>query len=165
MKRLLAEVAVLGCLVSPAYAAGPTTWQGDLFITAVNNAAKCSAVNMNVGDFARGVFRPKSVSGNGPSDLLAWYFSRSAGQVVPTSPGGGTLDGATAATVRIIYGSAGFNQFTGVTLTGVDVNPPAPTGATATVAIEITIANVYSSSPSTPSGCNITLKGTLAKKP
>jgi hypothetical protein len=157
---VLCGAFTLVCVASSAQAAFKV-WQGDLFITAVNNQAACAAVNMNVGDFARGVFRPKSVAGNGRSDLLAWYFGRSAGQIAPAS----ALNAATSATVRIIYGSAGFLQFNNAVLSGVTVNPAAPTTSTPTVTITVTAHDVYSSSTTTPSGCDITFTGTLAKRP
>ena len=165
MKRIAFGLALLGCAASPA--AAITVWQGDLFITAAvsNVAGACSAVNMSVGNFARGVLRPKGIGDNGTSDLLSWHFSASSGQLVPTSPAGGTLNGATAGTVRIIYGSAGYNQFTNWTLSGVSVTPPAPTLATPTVVVEITIEDIYSKKPTQRSNCDVTFKGTLAKKP
>jgi len=119
---------------------------------------------MHVGDYMRAVFRPKSVAGNGTSDLLAWFFPRSAGQIVPTSPAGGQLNGATAATIQIIYGSAGFNRFTGVVLSNVVVNPAAPAASDPSVFIQATIQDAYSSKPTIPSNCDITIKGTLGKR-
>src|SRR5919106_6247157 len=107
MKRILVGTALLTCLAAPALAA-PTLWQGDLFITAVNNAAACDAVGMEVADFARFHFRPKnngSVEGNGRSDLLSWNFQRSSGQLTPV---GGVLHTADTATVRFISPSAAF---------------------------------------------------------
>jgi hypothetical protein len=165
IKYLLATTGVLACVASPASAASFTLWQGDLFITAVNDATACGAVSMHVGDYARAVFRPKSVPGNGASDLLAWYFPRSAGQIVPTtSPTAGQLNGATAATIQIIYGSAGYNRFVGAVLSGVTVNPAAPATSNPSVFIQATIHDAYSSKSSIPSGCDITLKGTLGKR-
>jgi hypothetical protein len=166
MKRTFVTAALVAWLVVPAGAA-TTTWQGDMFITAISETSpgvSCKAVGLGVGDFARGVFRPKSVAGNGTSDLLAWHFARNAGQLAPTTPAGGALNGATAATIRIIFGSAGFQQFTGAAISGVVVSPAAPTAATAAVTIQITINNAYSSAPATPSGCNITFKGTLGRR-
>jgi hypothetical protein len=93
---------------------------------------------------------------------LSWHFSGSSGQVVPTSPAGGALNGATAATVRIIYGSAGFNQFvswpiSGVTVSAVNGNNP--------ITVQITIQDIYSKKANLPSNCDVTFRGTLAKKP
>jgi hypothetical protein len=156
-----AAAAAFACVTAPAHAA-TTVWQGDLFITAVSNTASCNAVNMTVGDFARGVFRPKSVAGNGTADLLAWFFSRSSHQLAPT---GNLLNGATAVTLRTIFGSAGFLQFTNWTVSGVVVSPAAPAAATKTVSIQITVHDIYSSSTSAHSGCDVTMKGILAKKP
>ena len=137
--------------------------QGDLFITAVNNATACNTVNMNIGDFARFVLRPKSVAGNGASELLTWHFSRSSGQLAPT-PAGTTLDAGTLATLRTIGGSAGFTQITNTSPFAASV-VPAPTLATASLAVEVTINNIYSSSAAALSGCNPTFKGVLGKKP
>jgi hypothetical protein len=119
---------------------------------------------MHVGDYMRAVFRPKGLPGNGATDLLAWFFPRSAGQIVPTTPSGGTLNGATAATIQIIYGSAGFNRFTGAVLSGVTVNPAAPTSSSPSVFIQATIQDAYSSKPTIPSNCDITIKGNLGKR-
>jgi hypothetical protein len=114
-----------------------------------------------VGDFSRGVFRPKGLGSNGSNDLLAWHFGRSAGQIAVT----GALNGATTSTIRIIYASGGFNQFTNAALTGATVTPSTATINTPTIAISLTIPNAYSSpSPAAPSGCNITIKGTVAKR-
>ena len=160
MKRTLLAAMTLACIASPASAI--TVWQGDLFVTAVVGGAACTAVNMAKGNYARGIFRPKNVADNGTSDLLSWHFAGSSGQVVPT---GGSLNGATKGIVRIIYGSAGFNQFNNWTLSGADVTPDAPTAANQTVDIQVTIQDIYSKNPTTPSNCDVTFKGTLAKKP
>ena len=161
MKRtLLAGAALLAVAATPAHAAF-YSWQGDLFVTAVNNVNACNAVGWSVGNFARGVFRPRNLDQNGPNDLLAWHSPRTAGQLAATGP----LNGETAATIRIIYGSGGFQQFNNTPISGATVTPPAPMISTPTVRITVTIPNAYSSSPSTPSGCDLTLIGTLAKKP
>ena len=160
MRRFLLSAAALICLASPASSA-ITAWQGDLFVTAAVGGAACTAVNMNVGNFARGVFRPKG-GDNGNSDLLSWHFAGSSGQVVPTSPAGGSLNGATAAIVRIIYGSAGFNQFNNWPLSGVAVSA---VNGNNPITVQITITDIYSKNAATPSNCDVTFKGTLAKKP
>jgi hypothetical protein len=166
MKYTLIAAVLLTGIALPASAA-TTTWQGDLFIIAISETqpnVSCKAIGLGVGDFARGVFRPKSVAGNGNSDLLAWHFARNAGQLAPTTPAGGVLNGATAANIRIIYGSAGFLEFKNTAISGVSVSPAAPLASTATVTIQITINNAYSSALNAPSGCNITFKGTLGKR-
>jgi hypothetical protein len=84
-------------------------------------------------------------------------------QVVPSSPTATTLNGATAATTRVIYGSSGFNQFTAVPITASLVPYPVAL-ATASVAITMTINNVFSKNSTTPSNCNITVKGVLGKR-
>ena len=160
MKRILVGTALLTCLAAPALGA-PTLWQGDLFITAVNNAAACDAVSMQVADFARFNFRPKSVAGNGQSDLLSWNFQRSSGHMTPV---GGVLDTATAATVRYIFSSAGFSQIANSPIVAT-VNPAAPAATTATVRVTITINNFYSSSIGALSGCNATFSGALTRRP
>jgi len=157
---LLAGAALLTIAASPAHAV-VYSWQGDLFITAVNDANACNAVGLHVGDFARGVFRPKNLGTNGTSDLLAWFFGRSAGNL---QPNGGSLNGATAATVRIIYGSGGFKQVANVVLSGATVTPAAPTLSTPTIRITVTMVDAYP--PQTGvSNCDATFQGTLAKRP
>src|SRR6476620_2494132 len=117
MKRAFIVASLLAGLVVPA-AAAPPTWQGDMFVTAVSNAANCTAVNVSVGDVSRTKLRPKGLAADsGTADLIAFHSNRSAVQVVPSSPTTTTLNGATAATTRVIYGSAGFNQFTAVPIT------------------------------------------------
>jgi hypothetical protein len=163
MKRVLASFALLALFASPA--AALTLWQGDMFVTAIsetNPGTSCKKVNVAVGDFFRSVFRPKGLTDNGNNDLLSFVGSDSAVQLVPTTPAGGTLNGATAGAVRTIYGSAGFRQFTNVAFSGTTVTPAAPLADTPTVAIEITIKNVFSLSPATPSGCDATYAGSLA---
>lgn len=160
MKGVLVGTALLTCLASPAMAA-TTLWQGDLFITAVNNVAACDAVNMQVAHFARFNFQPKSVAGNGVSDLLSWTFSRSSGQM---TPGGGVLNTATRATVRYVFGSAKFSQIANSPIDAT-VSPAAPTGGTATVLMTVRINNIYSSSDAALSGCNATFSGVLTKRP
>ncbi|HET7682030.1 MAG TPA: hypothetical protein VFK79_18065, partial [Xanthobacteraceae bacterium] len=59
----------------------------------------------------------------------------------------------------------GFNQFAGVAFSGANVVPPAPLAGTAIVTIQITIANVFSKNAATPSGCDATYTGRLAKRP
>ncbi len=157
---LLAGAASLAILTSPAQAV-TYSWQGDLFITAVNDANACNAVGMHVGDFARGVFRPKNVGTNGTADLLAWHFARSAGHL---QPNGGSLNGATAATVRIIYGSGGFKKVANVVLSGTTLTPAAPVQNTQTIKISFTMVDAYP--PQTGvSNCDLTFQGTLAKRP
>ncbi len=159
MKRTLVCTVLLACFASPAMAA-QTVWQGDLFITEVNNASLCNAVNMKVGEFARFVLRPKSAPDNGTTDLLSWTFPRAAGQLVPS---GGSLDAATLATVRSISGSAGFSQRNS-TINAI-LSPPAPV-AQRIVTISIVINNFLSNqAPSPASGCNVTFEGALIKRP
>jgi hypothetical protein len=164
MKRTLIAAALFAGLITHAGAA-PPTWQGDMFITAVNSLANCNAVNLVVGDFARTILRPRNLTGeSGPIDLIAFHFNRSAVQLVPTTPAGGVLNGATAATIRIIYGSSGFNQFTGNAITA-SLSPYPVLLATPDVSVTMTIANAYSKGPpSPPSNCNITVRGVLGKR-
>jgi hypothetical protein len=161
MKRVLVTgAALLALAASPAHAV-TYSWQGDLFITAVNNANTCNAVGLHVGDFARGVFRPKNLGTNGATDMLAWHFGRNAGQL---QPNGGALNGATAALVRIIYGSGGFKQVSGAVLTGAIVQPANPVINQPTIKITVTMVDAYP--PQTGvSNCDITFQGTLAKRP
>lgn len=160
MKRLLAGAALLACVGSPAYAATFYSWQGDLFVTAINSTANCNAVGMHVGDFARGVFRPKGLGSNGTIDVMSWHFSRSSGQIAP-SPGP-ALNGATKATVRTIFGSGGFNQIANVPITAT-VAPASPAISTPIVTLTVTITDIYTGF--TQSNCDITFKGKLAKRP
>ena len=163
MKRVLASFALLALFASPA--AALTLWQGDMFVTAIsetNPGTSCKKVNVAVGDFFRSVFRPKGLTDNGNNDLLSFVGSDSAVQLVPTTPAGGTLNGATAGAVRTIYGSAGFRQFTNVAFSGTTVIPAAPLADTPAVAMEITIDNVFSPNAARPSGCNATYAGSLA---
>ena len=161
MKRALICTALLACLAYPAQAAN-IMWQGDLFITAVNTAAACNAVNMKVGDFARFNFRPRNVGTNGNSDLLSWTLPRAAGQL---QPNGGSLDAATQATVRTIFGSAGFSQHTNSAIAAT-VDPPIVGAGDNTVSLSIVINNFFSSPAPTPvSGCNVTFQGALSKRP
>jgi|SoiMethySBSTD1v2_1073268.scaffolds.fasta_scaffold463779_2 hypothetical protein len=160
MKQALVGMAVLGCVAATPANAAFILWQGDLFIISANTAA-CTAVNMQQGDFARFVFRPKNVPGstNGTSDLLSFSFSRSSGQIAPN---GGNLDTATLATLRTIGGSAGFSQIPNSGINAVVV-PAAPAAAAPSVSITITINNIFSGS--SPSGCNPTFKGVLSRRP
>src|SRR5687767_4670317 len=162
MKRVLASAVSLALFASPA--AALTVWQGDMFVTAINEtnpATSCKNVDVAVGDFFRAVFRPKHVAGNGQNDLLSFVGAQNAVQLFPTTPAGGTLNGATAGTTRIIYDSAGFHKFDNVELSGTTVTPAAPLADTPTVAIEITIKDVLSIHPTRPSGCNATYAGNL----
>ena len=159
MKRVLVCTVLLACFASPAMAA-QTVWQGDLFITEVNNVTLCNAVNMKVGEFARFVLRPKSAPDNGTTDLLSWTFPRAAGQLVPS---GGSLDAATFATVRSISGSAGFSQRNSTI--DATLSPAAPV-AQSIVTISIIINNFLSNqAPSPASGCHVTFEGALIKRP
>jgi hypothetical protein len=159
MKRVLVCTVLLACFASQAMAA-QTVWQGDLFITEVNNVTLCNAVNMKVGEFARFVLRPKSAPDNGTTDLLSWTFPRAAGQLVPS---GGSLDAATVATVRSISGSAGFSQRNSAI--NATLSPAAPV-AQSIVTISIVINNFLSNqAPSPASGCHVTFEGALIKRP
>ena len=163
MKRVLASAASLALFASPA--AALTLWQGDIFVTAISETTpgtSCKKVNVAVGDFFRAVFRPKHLGGNGNSDLLSFVGSQSAVQLFPATPAGGTLNGATAGTTRIIYGSAGFHKFDNVELSGTTIKPAEPLADTPTVRIEITIEDVFSTNAARPSGCNATYAGSLA---
>ena len=158
---LLAGAALLTIAASPAHAV-VYSWQGDLFVTVDSaNAAACAAVGLRNGDFARGVFRPRNVGTNGSSDMLAWYFGRSAGHL---QPNGGVLNGATAATVRIIYGSGGFKQVANAVLSGVTVAPAAAIQSTPRISVTVTMVDTYP--PQTGvSNCDATFQGTLIKRP
>ena len=163
MKRVLASAASLALFASPA--AALTLWQGDMFVTAIsetNPGTSCKKVDVAVGDFFRAVYRPKHLGGNGNNDLLSLVGSQSAVQLFPTTPAGGTLNGATAGTTRIIYGSAGFHKFDDVEFSGTTVTPAEPLADTPTVRIEITIKDVFSTNAARPSGCNATYAGSLA---
>jgi hypothetical protein len=163
MKRALASAALLALFASPA--AALTLWQGDVFVTAIsetNPGTSCKKVNVAIGDFFRSVFRPKGLTDNGNDDLLSFIGSDSAIQLVPTTPAGGTLNGATAGTARTIYGSAVFRQVTNVAFSRTTVTPAAPLADTPTVRIEITIKDVFSENAVTPSGCDATYTGSLA---
>jgi hypothetical protein len=161
MKRtLLAGAVLFAAAASPAHAV-TYSWQGDLFVTGVNDANACGAVGLRVGAFARGVFRPKNLGTNGTSDFLAWHFPGNAGHL---QPNGGSLNAATLATIRIIYGSGGFKQITNNSLTGATVTPANPPINQPTIKIVVTINNAYP--PQTgSSNCNATFTGTLAKRP
>jgi len=135
-----------------------------MFITAVSSVANCNAVNLAVSDFARTILRPRNLTAeSGPTDLIAFHFNRSTSQVVPTAPAGGMLNGAAAATIRIIYGSSGFNQFANNPITA-SLSPYPVALATPDVTITMTITNAYSKAPATPSNCNITIRGVLGKR-
>jgi hypothetical protein len=156
---LLAGAALLTIAASPAHAV-TYSWQGDLFVTAVNDANACGAVGLRVGDFARGVFRPKGLGTNGANDMLAWYFGRSAGHLQAS----GSLHGATAATVHIIYGSGGLKKVVGAVLSGATVSPNPVALNTQAVRITFTMVDAYP--PQTGvSNCDATFQGTLAKRP
>lgn len=163
MKRAIASAALLALFASPA--AALTLWQGDMFVTAIsesNPGTSCKNVDVAVGDFVRAVFRPKGLQDNGNTDLLALIGADSAVQLIPTTPAGGTLNRATAGTVRTISGSARYGQLPNVEFSGVTVTPAAPVVDTPSVEIEITIKNIFSIKPATPSGCTATYAGSLA---
>ena len=163
MKRVLASAALLAWFASPA--AALTLWQGDMFVTAIRETTpgtSCKKVDVAVGDFSRAVFRPKHLAGNGENDLLSFVGAKNAVQLFPTTPAGGTLNGATAGTTRIIYGSAGFHKFTDVEFSGTTVTPAEPLADTPSVRIEITIKDVFSTNAARPSDCNATYAGSLA---
>lgn len=163
MKRAFTVASLLAGLVVPAVAA-PPTWQGDMFVTAVSNVANCNAVNTAVGDFYRTILRPKGLAvDSGTTDLIAFHSNRSSIWLKPTAPTTTTLNGATAAAVNVIYGSAGFNAFTGVPITA-SLSPYPVALATASVTVNMTINNVYSKNAATPSNCNITIRGVLGKR-
>jgi hypothetical protein len=164
MKRVLVASALLAAVSTPA-AAATIIWQGDLFITAVNNATACAAVNLKVGDFARFSYRPKNVAGstNGTFDQLGWQFARAAGHL--TVPSSTNLDQATqAVAVRSINEDANFAQI----MTPIDgmVDPAGQiTPDDTTVLVTLTINNIHSRSPGSLSGCHPTFSGALTKRP
>jgi hypothetical protein len=163
MKRTLTAAALFVGLITSAVAA-PPTWQGDMFVTAVSNAANCSAVNVSVGDFYRTILRPKGLTvDSGPADLIAFHSNRAAVQLKPTAPTATSLQGATAATSNTIFGSAGYAQIAGVVITA-SLSPYPVVLATASVTVSMTINNVFSKNAATPSGCNITIRGVLGKR-
>lgn len=137
-----------------------------MFIIAVSSVANCNAVNAMKGEFYRTILRPKGLAADsGPADLIAFHQNRNAVQLVPSAPSTTTLNGATAATVRIIFGSSGFGQFAAVPITA-SLTPYPVTLADPSVDITMTINNVYSKPgpPVVPSGCNITIRGILGKR-
>jgi hypothetical protein len=167
MKRSIFGALIVGCIASPVHAAS-ITWQGDVFITAVNDAQACAAQFLNVGTFGRAVFRPRNLGTNGATDTLSIVFARNAFHVTPTTtPVAGSLHQATQARVRYINGyingAAGFIDATGVVLSGVTVNPNSGyTANTPTFKINLTLQDIYPQPG--PSGCTPTFQGTLAKR-
>lgn len=165
MKRALAAAGLLAAFSSPA-AAATILWQGDLFVTAVNNVTACSAVNIQVGDFARFSYRPKQVptSTNGNFDQLAWHFARASGQlVVPSTT---NLHGATIAVkLRTIVDSAAFSQIENSPIDAT-VNPTGQiTPDHTTLLVTAKINNINSRQPNNLSGCHPTFSGALTKRP
>jgi len=166
MKRTFLCGAFLAALSTPAFAA-PPTWQGDMFVTAITEASpgvSCKNVNVSVGDFYRTILRPKNLTAeSGTSDLIAFHSNRSAIWLKPTSPVVGQLNGATQASINIIYGSSGFQAFTARPITA-SVSPYPVALATPSVTVQMTIQNVFSKDSVTPSGCNATVRGVLGKR-
>jgi hypothetical protein len=166
MKRTLLCAAFITALSVPAFAVAPT-WQGDMFVTVISEVSpgvSCKNVNVAVGDFYRTVLRPKNLTAeSGTSDLIAFHSNRSAIWLKPTSPVVGQLNGATQASINIIYGSSGFNAFTARPITA-SVSPYPVALTTASVTVTMTIQNVFSKDAVTPSGCNATVKGVLGKR-
>jgi hypothetical protein len=163
MKRTIFGALIVGCMASPVHAAS-ITWQGDVFITAVNNAEACAAQFLHVGTFGRAVFRPRNIGTNGATDTLSIVFPRNAFHVAPTTtPAAGSLHQATQARVRYINGAAGFIDAPGVVLSGVTVTPNSGyTANTPTFKINLTLQDIYPQPG--PSGCTPTFQGTLAKR-
>ena len=166
MKRTVLCGTFLAALSTPAFAA-PPTWQGDMFvISAVSLVANaCNNVNVAVGDFYRTILRPKNLAvDSGTSDLIAFHSNRSAIWLKPTAPVVGQLNGATQASINIIYGSSGFQAFTARPISGVSVSPYPVALATASVTVQMTIPNIFSKDSITPSNCNATVRGVLGKR-
>ena len=167
MKRTLlaGAAALLALAATPAHAA-TFSWQGDLFITAIAEdvAGQCAAVNQRVGTFGRAVYRPRALGDNGNRDQLAVHYPGAAFHVAVTTAA--KLNGATAGTLSTMFGSGGFNSVTNSTISNSTTAPVNPAIGSATVVIQTKIHNVFSGgNPVVPSGCHITLNGTLAKKP
>ena len=151
MKRTLIGAALLISAVSPALAVDAVVdvWQGDLFVTATSNdpnltGSSCTQVNTKVGDFGRSVFRPAGNANNSNTntvDLLSIVYGRSALHVAPSA---GTLDAAATAGVRYIYGSAGTEGLSNITIDAT-VLPAAAAETDATVKITITINKFFGS--------------------
>lgn len=155
MRRLF--IAILTLLATTISASAQKIWQGDMFITAVNDAVVCNAGRVNVGDFYRGVFRKGGLAGNPATDTLAFFPSRGAIQVAPD---GGVLNEATTATVRYIFGSSGFSQLTGVSIAPTTVAPVPVKNTTLVVTISVIIPDIFG-----VTGCDATLVGRLGKRP
>jgi hypothetical protein len=162
---LVAGAALLTIAVSPAHAV-TYSWQGDLFVTAIaeDAAGNCATVNQRVGNFGRGIYRPRALGDNGSRDQLTLHYPNAAFHVLVTNMQ--KLNGATAGTLSTMFGSGGFNSVTNSTISNSTTNPVNPAIGTPTVIITTTIHNVFSGgNPVVLSGCHITLSGTLAKKP
>jgi len=163
---LLAGAALLTIAASPAHAV-THTWQGDLFVTAItetNPGTSCATVNQRVGNFDRGIYRPRALGDNGGRDQFALHYPNASFHVLVTTAT--KLHGATAGTLYTMFGSGGFNTVSNSTISNSTTNPVNPLIGTQTIAIQTTIHNVFSGgNPVVPSGCHITLTGTLAKKP
>lgn len=163
MKGKLLAAAILLATASPLHAQ-TVSWQGDLFITSVNSAEACATVGMSVGTFGRAVFRPKGLGTNGDVDALAVHFSRATFQLNPSAPAGGSLNGATAATVRYIYGSGGFRETANVNITGSTASPASGYDEnTANFRIKLVVRNIFPPQ-SGPSNCTATFQGSVARR-
>ena len=157
MKRLLGAALLTGLTVVSAQA--DNKWQGDMFVTA-NSGAPCAGQRgTDIGDFYRAVYRQGGLPQNGANDMLAIFGSRSALHIFPTSPTSGHLNGTTLAHNRYIFGSAGFSQFLNRATTAT-VSPDPATTSTPTVTITLGVTDMF-----TAAGCNVTLTGTLSKRP
>lgn len=160
MKYTLTGAAMLVSLASPAFA--QTAWQGDLFITQVSNPAKCAAVGIQEGGFARAVLRAGFAGGS--SDALALYFPNATVLINPTGPINGKLDGATKATQHTLTDVASLTALINGNISGVNITPPAPQPGDADVGVTFALPSIFTRG-GTPSGCTPTFKGTLAKRP
>lgn len=161
MKKLFALALAMGSFATPA-AAQQTLWQGDMFKVTINDPVACGVVQQHPGDFFRAVFRKGGLAGNPAADTFTLIAPRSAIQV---EPDGGTLNGATSATLRYLYAGSGFGELTASTISGVSVLPAPVKRITQVVTIAITIHDIYKTPSGGQIGCNVTLTGKLGKRP
>ena len=154
MKRIV-KAGIAGILLAAATSSASAieVWQGNLFITAANNA--CNGTPWTVNTFFTAVYRPSGLSNNGGSTRLALFLTRYAATYAVS----GALSGNGQYQATRITPAASVFDWSG-TYAKASVKPASPTATTKTVVVKVQLAKFGNTGK-----CKVTLQGSLGKRP
>ena len=161
MKYTITAVILSLATAAPASAAAttpPTIWQGDIFVA----SATSSCTTVTVGNrFAQVIYAPANLPGNGGTDQIAVFSDGPKNQAVQWQPvPGPTLNGATSFNIWHIDNLAEVIQSQNTSGPTFTIKPSTISSNTGPITFTLTSNNFNNTT-----GCDVTFKGALGKRP